>query len=632
MDDFDQAVEVLARRLEAPNDVTIKRILKARDEVLSRYGKLFDPERLPELEEEEFASFLNFENNQHWSGLHRQKSRLCEDMDRLRRGLSILLDEEQPLAPRFTEALKRVPGLGPGIATAILQVVYPDQYGVWNSKSKEGLDTLGIWPETESGATKGEVYAEVNEVLSRLSDRLDVDLWTLDVLWEDLSRVPEEDGQPLFTEKPNPKAYWLNCDPNQWDPRNWRIGQRQTYTARTEKGNKRRVYDNFQCVEPGDVLIGYLTTPVKRVVAEFRITRGLHEDDEGTECIEFVKVQDYNDGPTYTQLQEHSEFSESSIGLQGSLFELTSRQVETLRDLTGGQTYPKYQVSDATENLFYDRADVEKWLSALRSKKNVILQGPPGVGKTFVARRLAYALIGRKDSSRIQMVQFHQSYAYEDFIRGYRPKKEEGGFTLENGVFYNFCRRARKSSGPCVFIIDEINRGNLSKIFGELMMLIERDKRGSDFRMPLTYQRDGESKFFVPENVYLIGMMNTADRSLAMVDYALRRRFRFINMEPRFHTAAFKRFLQQSGASDDLIQQIIRRLADLNETIAEDDTNLGPGFCIGHSYFCPRDGEVPDQAWYEETIEQEIAPLLREYWFDDTEKADSEIDKLLEFE
>jgi 5-methylcytosine-specific restriction protein B len=288
---------------------------------------------------------------------------------------------------------------------------------------------------------------------------------------------------------------------------------------------------------------------------------------------------------------------------------------------------PPYTSRDGAEGFFHDHATFEQWLSSLKTRKNIILQGPPGVGKTFVARRLAYALMGQKDTRRTEMVQFHQSYAYEDFIQGYRPSSS-AGFELQNGAFYRFARQAQQGAGQRhVFLIDEINRGNLSKIFGELMMLIEPDKRGPGHAMSLTYQETRHDDFYVPENLYLIGMMNTADRSLAMVDYALRRRFRFIDMEPQFG-ALFQNHLRTCGASGELIEEITRRVQALNKTIADDST-LGPGFQIGHSYFCPRDNESPNRAWYERVIRHEIGPLLREYWFDAPDKAATEVDRLL---
>jgi 5-methylcytosine-specific restriction endonuclease McrBC GTP-binding regulatory subunit McrB len=260
----------------------------------------------------------------------------------------------------------------------------------------------------------------------------------------------------------------------------------------------------------------------------------------------------------------------------------------------------------------------------------MILQGSPGVGKTFIARRLAYLLIGKRDRARLRMVQFHQAYSYEDFVQGYRPN-ENGGFSRRDGAFFDFAKLAEADPDyPYVSIIDEINRGNLSKILGELMMLIEADKRGSDHALPLTYSLPGENGFSVPANLFLLGLMNTADRSLAMVDYALRRRFAFHTLTPRYDNMKFQTFLEQRGVSSELVQTIVTRLCALNEDIANDTAHLGSNYQIGHSFFTPSEGAyVPDMAWYRRVINTEITPLIREYWFDNPEKAESWATKLL---
>lgn len=287
-----------------------------------------------------------------------------------------------------------------------------------------------------------------------------------------------------------------------------------------------------------------------------------------------------------------------------------------------------FSFEDLMKDLFVPTAQVNQMLDLLHLKKNIILQGPPGVGKTFVSKRLAYGLLGEKDSSRVGMVQFHQSYSYEDFIQGYRPSGT--GFELKNGLFYQFCKSAQGNPDKkYVFIIDEINRGNLSKVFGELMMLIEADKRGEGWAMPLTYSKNNEDKFHIPENLYIIGLMNTADRSLAVVDYALRRRFAFIDLEPQFN-GPFKDYLRKQGADTSLASKIIKKMSDLNQDVEKDAVNLGKGYCIGHSFFCS--GEHHEQLndeWYRHVIKFEIEPLIREYWFDNSSKADQLINELL---
>lgn len=262
-----------------------------------------------------------------------------------------------------------------------------------------------------------------------------------------------------------------------------------------------------------------------------------------------------------------------------------------------------------TEDIFNEIVEL------LYRKKNIILQGAPGVGKTFLAKKIAYELIRAKKDENIEIIQFHQSYSYEDFIQGIRPTTS-GDFKVHNGIFYKFCEKARSNPNEAfVFVIDEINRGNLSKIFGELMMLIEYDKRSPQYALQLTYGEDNSPKFYVPENVYIIGTMNTADRSIAIVDYALRRRFAFCDVEPEFGDE-FRKYLRTS-LSKEFVKELCSKVTRVNDIIRNENT-LGKGFEIGHSYFCQLNSIDNDNEaeWWLSICKYELFPYLREICFD----------------
>ena len=280
-----------------------------------------------------------------------------------------------------------------------------------------------------------------------------------------------------------------------------------------------------------------------------------------------------------------------------------------------------YSRENFLEEVFLTAEDYDSLITLLIRKKNLIIQGAPGVGKTFAAKRLAWSLIGEKNSERICFVQFHQSYSYEDFVIGYRPK--DSGFELTEGVFFLFCKKAAADpDNDWFFIIDEINRGNISKIFGELLMLAESDKRSKDYAV---FLHGLEEPFFIPENVSIIGMMNTADRSIALIDYALRRRFAFFTLEPAFENESFRDYMESKNS--DLYTKLIEQVSKLNDDIA-DDPLLGAGFKIGHSYFCTDD--PINRKLLRDIILYEIKPLLSEYWVDDADKVQEWTVRLLE--
>lgn len=267
----------------------------------------------------------------------------------------------------------------------------------------------------------------------------------------------------------------------------------------------------------------------------------------------------------------------------------------------------RYSRQDFEEDVL--GVNTNELVNLLKYKQNLILQGAPGVGKTYTAKRLCWLMMGCKDNSKILQVQFHSSYTYEDFIKGLKPT-ESGGFKMENGPFYTICAQANKDRAHNYFIIiDEINRGNISAILGEAFSMIEKDHR--DELITLKYNRE---KFAVPRNIYIIGTMNTADRGLTVLDYALRRRFSFYDVMPAFDCEAFKR--KMSLQCNKYLMKVLKQIRLLNKEISEDDL-LGPGFQIGHSYFCT--GVSITNAVLNNIIEYEIIPLLKEYWYDDVD-------------
>lgn len=380
-------------------------------------------------------------------------------------------------------------------------------------------------------------------------------------------------------------------------------------------------------------MIGYSTSPRMRAAVLCEITKARHQDKRHGEVIEFRRIRALKRPVTREELLADERLT--NLGAlknpRGSLFPLTADEYEAVLDLAEGEEFKseRYGMEEAVAELFMPRERLEAICGQLKRKLNVVLQGPPGVGKTFVARRLAWLLLGAKDEQRIEFVQFHPSMSYEDFVLGLRPDGK-GHFAPKPGIFHRLCRKAQGDPGkPYIFVIDEINRGNVAKIFGELMMLIEADKRGEENAVPLAYGNDTDARFYLPPNLHIIGTMNTADRSLALVDYALRRRFAFFTLDPDFGPAFRDHMRQERKCPAPIIDRICRKIAALNEVIREDTRSLGRGYQIGHSFFCSG-GRIDDgETWYRALVEHEIRPLLEEYWMDDPKKADAEAAKLL---
>ena len=394
------------------------------------------------------------------------------------------------------------------------------------------------------------------------------------------------------------------------------------------------VWDYIHAMKPGDIV--YVRRSFNEIVGR-GVVRSDYRYDEDRSSFRAVRDVEWTHVGSWPleqrigrlmlqRLTENTKYTPDQlnalIGIEDSHSSASVDERRGNNDLDEADEH--YTSADFLAEVFLRPEDLEQMLGLLRRKKNLILQGAPGTGKTFAAKRLAYALMGETDDSRVEVVQFHQSTAYEDVVVGLRPTAE-GGFAAAEGVFARFCRRAAADPGrDYVFIIDEINRANISKAFGELLMLIEAEHRGEALRLPVS----GEL-LSVPKRLHIIGMMNTADRGLALIDYALRRRFAFFEMRPALDHPGFLRHVEAVGSSRlEALVDVVRRL---NQRIAEDEA-LGPGFQIGHSYLClPAAGpENPagTDADVTSVVRYELEPLVREYWFDNPAAMDESIHEL----
>lgn len=529
-----------------------------------------------------------------------------------------LLNDKKVFTEKSLAVMRRIKDYGGQATCKQLSVKYGETPGFYNGVSiglakriaektgcpvpRRDVEDSRLWPVLYIGKRGGKESA--GNFIWKLRDEL---AQALDQV--DLSQVPLYVGSKEA--EAEPRYWWLNANPKIWSFSGIAVGEAQAYTLYNENGNKRRVFQNFLDAKPGDMVIGYESNPVKQVVALAKISAA-----QDGEKLYFEKTEDLVSPIDYRTLKECPELAkmEYFVSPQGSLFQLRKGEFDFIMDIireenplpppTAKDAYTK---DDFLAEVYLTEKRYDQLVAVLRNKKNIILQGAPGVGKTFAAKRLAYSMMGEKDESRIEFVQFHQNYSYEDFMMGYKPV--ENGFELQYGIFYRFCRQAaNQPDKDYFFIIDEINRGNMSKIFGELLMLIEKDYRG--FKTTLAYNG---LPFAVPKNLYIIGMMNTADRSLAMIDYALRRRFSFLEMEPAFDSEGFLQY--QKKLNNETFNALVEKVQELNRKIASDES-LGKGFCIGHSYFCGH--ETCTEEWLRCIVDFDILPMLSEYWFDDT--------------
>jgi len=575
--------------------------------------------------------------------------------------LKALIDESIPLLDRLSAYKKTMRSLCPidefGVcandertAATILTCVRPNTYTFYKDEVYRYL-CVKLDVDTKNAGRKYEHFLELlNAIVEKYGDEIQqimtpetkkyrnrpVLLAVQTVLW--VMKKYEDDGKMLMGLSENTESalavdlpevsqnyWWLVANPNIWSAQELAVGGTIDYTLYSESGKKRKVFQNFLDARKGDFVVFYESSPTLQIVGLAVVER---ESDGQT--IIFKKTEGLESGIALSEIKAVDELRNMQFlkNSQGSFYSLTADEYDYIEDLIREKNpvMPAKAVMEYTRKDFLNEVfslskdDYDNLRTLLLDKQNIILQGSPGVGKTCSAKRLAYSILGEKDDSKVQLVQFHQNYTYEDFVMGYKPN-EDGGFYLRPGVFYNFCKRAQQHpDDKYFFIIDEINRGNLSKILGELMMLIEKDYRGETLVLPYN-----QEEFSVPKNLYIIGMMNTADRSLAMMDYALRRRFSFFEMKPGFSTYGFKAY-QDSLANEDF-DKLVSAIIDLNKVIESDDS-LGSGFCIGHSYLCNKDKKDVNSDWLKRVVKFDIAPMLREYWFDNDTKFNNEVQKL----
>ncbi len=548
-----------------------------------------------------------------WYGDDYDSGLSVEDWDRL-------LKDRNVFTKNALEIMKRMKDYGGTATCTQLAVKYGETAKFYNFGSvalaKRVCKAAKIhFPQKEDGSKQWWPVLYTGRYADK--DEEGVFVWKLrDNLLKALDKADLSEVPLYATTDPNNDCcgyWWLNANPKIWSFANIAVGEVVEYTLFNENGNKRRIFQNFLDAKAGDKIICYESNPVKQIVA----IGSINAENDG-EQIYIQKDEGLASPIDYAVLKDCPELAQMEFfqNPNGSLFRLTQAEYEFILDMirdenpvVSEEKAKAYTKQDFLSEVYMTEERYDALSGVLQNKLNIILQGAPGVGKTFAARRLAWSIMGEKDDSRIEFVQFHQNYSYEDFMMGYKPAWDS--FELKYGIFYRFCQKAQNQPDkPFFFIIDEINRGNMSKIFGELLMLIEKDNRGT--KATLAYNG---MQFSVPKNLYIIGMMNTADRSLAMIDYALRRRFSFFDIEPGFDSQGFIAY--QNSLNNETLNALIAKVKDLNNEISL-DKSLGKGFCIGHSYFCGRTSCTEE--WLRAVVDYDILPMLREYWFDETNK------------
>lgn len=413
----------------------------------------------------------------------------------------------------------------------------------------------------------------------------------------------------------NQNYWWISINPKMLRFKDLEVGDCFYYTALNEDGTLRTLYKNFTEIKNGDLVVVYESEPTNEVIGICQVTEELSDYK-----IQFKKVEGLTETITRYSIECNIELANLEVFryTQGTLFKLAPREYQviysTIRELNPQKQYrffEEYTKETFLSEVFFDEKDYDELRNLILKRKNVILQGAPGVGKTYVAKKMIHSILGKKDEDKILSIQFHEQYSCDEFMEGYRPD-DIGVYKYKKGCFKKICNQARNDPNSKYFVlIDEINRGNITKIFGESFSLIELDKRGKDNYIELACSRD---RFYVPENIYIIGTMNTFSVESQINDFALRRRFCFYTINPAFRNDKFKIHYSQNP----LLTKVINGIIEVNKSLNDD-------IKIGHSYFC----KTLDEQDIKMTIKYSIEPMIKHYFKNDIKKA-NELIKILE--
>ena len=411
------------------------------------------------------------------------------------------------------------------------------------------------------------------------------------------------------------KYWWLSINPKMLKFREVDIDDLFYYSAYNEDGSLRTLYNNFAEIKNGDVVIAYEVEPSNEILG---LCMCVEELKDGHVLLK--KIEGLTDTVTRQAIETQIELANLQVFryMQGTLFKLSNREFQVIysmiRELNPKKEYQDYEIYDKNnflKDVYFVEQDYNELRDLILARKNVVLQGPPGVGKTYIARRMAFSIIGAKDDRKVLNIQFHEMYSNDEFMEGYRPD-DIGIYKYKTGCFKRFCNAARNDPKNKYFvIIDEINRGNIPKIFGEVFSLIEVDKRGKENYVELACSRE---RFYIPENLYIIGTMNTFYESLCFTDYALRRRFCFYDIKPIFDNEDFIKFYSKNNKLTAVINLIKKINLELEDSMK-----------IGHSYFCK---EITDSE-LKLLVKYSIIPLIKEYYKDNKERGNEIVQELL---